>query len=139
MRCNRLLTLGALAVLLAAMLFAWEQHPYRGGKARFTAYFGITLPESIQQIPIELSGGSFWDDPRFRFHLKRSEFDTFKILADGAGFSLWKPQGGQYGSFNEESNISNPLFYSEKQLGTCKTMLFYRPSTETLDAVTFYH
>ena len=118
---------------------AWNQHPYRGGVARFEHEFGVKLPDSFEIVPLSLKEGSFWDNPRFRFRLKESQFEQLTKILREAGYSEWKDMGGSYGSFNEESHPDNPLLMSYKHKDRWKFMFFYRPSTGILDAVTFFN
>lgn len=130
----------ACAVLLGLMLWLLlELHPYRGGKARLETYFGPILPPSVELIPLTIAQGSYWDDPRFRFRLLPEEGLGFNATIANEGFSNWNEQGGQYGSFYEDSVEGDPLLCAFKDDGKLKRMLFYRPSTRLVDAVTFRH
>ncbi len=129
-------------LIAATILFsyiAWDLHPYRGGIERFRIIFGVEFPDSFQMRHLSLKEGSFWDDPRFRFLLKKSQFEQLTMILRNAGYTEWEDAGGSYGSFNEESHSDNPLLLSYKYKDRWKLMFFYRPSTGVLDAVTFFN
>jgi hypothetical protein len=130
-------------LLLGAIFFGsyvlWDQYPYRGGTKRCEYLFGINFPDSIEIITLTLEGGSFWDDPRFRFRLHGGQFEQLTEILRKADYSEWKEAGGSYGSFNEESRTDDPLLMSYKYSERWKLMFFYRPSTGNLDAVTFFN
>lgn len=121
------------------VFFALEQHPYRDGKRRMEQYFGPILPAGSKLVPLSLWKGSYWDDPRFRFNLGPEDFDAFSKSVAELGYSKWEESGGKYGSFNEESTEGDRLLCSSKHSGRVKLMLYYRPSTGIVDAITYYH
>ena len=116
--------------------------PDHGGVARFEAVFEVKLPSSARMIKV--NDGKWTDDPRFRFRITPADFEMVKQITVRAGYSEWKkvPDTFTYGfgSFNLEGSDKDPVYVSDKYptgKGGKHFMLFYRPSTELLEAVSF--
>jgi hypothetical protein len=128
--------IGSLAISLLGVL-GWLS--YRDRQPQMEQYFGVILPSRSKILPLMHSNEGHRDDPRFRFSLHPDDFQEFSQKIKKLGFSGWVENGGQYGSFNEESKDNDPLLYSYKNDGRVKLMLFYRRSTGVVDAVTFFN
>jgi len=136
---GRVIVLLVTLLMVTIIYLCFDRYPYRGGINRMRSYFGDVFIIPMSLVNISLANGSFWDDPRFRFRINPKDFEVFTEKIKASGYSQWVEKGGSYGSFNEESKVEDPLLYSFKNNGRLKLMFFYRPSTSTIDAVTFYN
>ena len=68
-----------------------------------------------------------------------SNFNAFKTQTKELGFGEWIKGDGQFGSFSEFSRDSDKLYYTKKDKDGKLCLFYYRPKTERLDAIIFYH
>lgn len=71
--------------------------------------------------------------------MPRSKFDTLEMRTIELGFQDWSVGDGQFGSFNEFSAEGNEFYYTKKDIDGKLCMFYYRPKTERLDVIIFYH
>jgi hypothetical protein len=69
-----------------------------------------------------------------------SKFDALKMRTSDLGFAEWSAtDGGHFGSFNEYGWGDDKLYYTKKYEHGKSCLFYYRPKTEKLDVVIFYH
>ena len=71
--------------------------------------------------------------------MPRARFDALMARTDELGFTEWTEGDGQFGSFSEFSWDNNKLYHTEKDEAGKLCLFYYRPKTERLDVIIFYH
>jgi hypothetical protein len=128
--------IGTLGVIfLTAALLLYLSKPDRGGFRQCVILSGIYCLDKYAPKTELL----WWWKPRYRFYMASSKFESFKVETSKIGFQDWVVGDGQFGSFNEFSVEGNELYYSKKEEIGKLCLIYYRPKTETLDVIIFYH
>lgn len=108
---------------------------------KFTNVFGPILPSGTEAEKVDQElGGELW----LRFSLTSVEFNKWKLTVEDYGYSPWRKIPNKfhytYGNFFIEGSDIDEVFLAENYpngKGGNHLMLFYRPSTERLEAIFF--
>ena len=127
----------ALVAIFAVFTIIWIGRPDKGGLKRCQNLSKLhNLKNFIDGEKVVFAWKPF--EIRYTFTMGRSKFARFQEYTQQQGYSPWVDGGGSYGSFEEESNANDPLYYtSNSKPMKDEWKLFYRPSTEELNIIYF--
>jgi len=126
-------------VLALVVLLVYFSKPDRGGIQRCETLSGVPQLGAFVTHREHLWKWKPFEDPRFRFQMPLANFDALKMKTKELGFEEWVEGDGGFGSFNEFSWDNNKLYYTKKYKDSKSCFFYYRPKTERLDVIIFYH
>lgn len=135
------ITLGVGVLVLLILLAAYPtiRLSYLSNSELVKYFFTVDLPADFKAVQLSAKEMDLHGNPHFRYQVSESQFAELKRILQENGYSEWTKSGGSFGLFNEESREGDPLLMSQKIKGHWQLMFFYRPSTGTLDAVSFFN